>query len=219
MHIDSKDVIAGQPILKIRALLLKGKAYDGWSELFVANTLKISLRGARKVITELEEQGYIAACQFSGDKSWTNTIHGNKLSLASASKPITRDKAIQLLKQFLDRVFEVRDSPKFLYKIVDVRVFGSFIIQKQKLSDLDIWINLEPKDEQKMRLLNKRRYIQAISAGKQSIGALRAVDEPRVKVINYLKARSCYISLHIDDPIIEKCKHKIVYCENDNRDS
>ena len=175
--------------------------------------LKTNRHNARKVISALQKQGYIEACQFPGSKSWMNTILGNKLSLASAAKPFTRDTANKQLEQFLDRVIEVRDADKYLYKVTHVCIFGSFLSKKEKLNDVDIWINLEPKDSKKVAMLNKRRYIKAISEGKRTAGALRAVDEPRAKVIKYLKNSSRVISLHIADPIIESCKHKVVYLD------
>jgi predicted nucleotidyltransferase len=215
MNIDSKDTIAGQPIIKIRNLLNRGRACDGWTEDFVANSLRISLLKARKIIDVLEKQGYIEACRIPGNKNWKNTIYGNKLALASAAKPITRDTASKQLKQFLDRVVEVRDSKKYLYKVTHVIVFGSFLSKKQKLSDLDIWINLVPKNPKKMALMNKRNYVKAISDGKQTGNALSAAGQPRANVIKHLKYRSRVISLHINDPIVESCKHKVIYRDED----
>ncbi len=99
-------------------------------------------------------------------------------------------------------------------KILRNNIFG-VDIDPQAVEITMMSLNLEPKDSKKVAMLNKRRYIKAISEGKRTAGALRAVDEPRAKVIKYLKNSSRVISLHIADPIIESCKHKVVYLDRD----
>ena len=90
------------------------------------------------------------------------------MALSSAAKPITRSTAERKLKEFLERVIEVKKSKYYLYKVSKVVVFGSYLSEKEKINDIDISISLVAKEKNMDRrwALCERRISEAISHGK-----------------------------------------------------
>ena len=85
MHIDTKEKIAGVPILEVRKLLRHGQR-SAWPIDLVSSLLKIDEEAAQTLITTLHQQGYIESGKsFGGGGYWQNTVKGNALALASAN--------------------------------------------------------------------------------------------------------------------------------------
>lgn len=144
---------------------------------------------------------------------WRLTLKGNALASAKATRPILRATADRKLREFLERVSVVNSENYFLYRISKIIVFGSYLGKKKTINDIDISISLEPKehDIEKQMKRNDMRIKEAYDDGKNFRNVVEQVCWPEIEVIRYLKAKSRSISLHQDEGIVSRCKHKVIY--------
>lgn len=88
----------------------------------------ISSEKDRRLATELEAQGYTEQAPERNQKQyWCNTIKANAPANASAARPVKRATADKALAQFMERVKQVNHDPCFLYRVVKVVLFGSYL--------------------------------------------------------------------------------------------
>jgi predicted nucleotidyltransferase len=59
---------------------------------------------------------------------------------------MTRSKADELLAMLLARVEKVNRDPQYLFGVSKLAVFGSYLTAKEKLGDLDIAVEIGPKN-------------------------------------------------------------------------
>ena len=199
MNIDPKDELAGFPILEIRRLLKKsrGGAID---EGRATKLLGVTLPRAQKLIQDLKKQGYLEKVKEGslGFQGWNLTVKANALSNASAAKPITRVTADKKLNEFFNRVEKIRTDSNYLYKVKSVHIFGSYSQQKERISDIDLAIELQPKepDPKKLVEFSRQRIATAIDLGKSFGNIFEELSWPQTEVWNLLKSRSRCLSLH-----------------------
>jgi len=59
---------------------------------------------------------------------------------------VTRAKADELIAALIERVKVVDADPQYLYGVSRLAVFGSYLTDKSKLGDIDIAVELGPKE-------------------------------------------------------------------------
>jgi hypothetical protein len=145
MRIRPDAVIAGFPAKQIRKLLRQSALSLSVDE--ATKVLGLNERSTLKLLNDIEKQGFIEKNAFAPDpnKNWKNTIKGGALSKALFSAPVSRRAAEQKLNEFMDRVREVNEAGRFLYRVRKVVLFGSFLTKSPTIGDLDIAIELVPK--------------------------------------------------------------------------
>ena len=215
MNIDPKAKIAGIPSLKIRELMRMQHYGMGWSASVdqASGLLEISHDATLIVLEELRSLGYIV---FVDDAyNWKTTIAGNALANASATKPIRRPKADQAFAQFMERVNQVNQNPYYLYKVVKVVLFGSYITDTEAVNDVDVAIELSPKEadsERHWALVEQRIEEREKPFSNYS----ERFCWPEIEVTKFLRARSHVISLH-DVGEVSKigATYKTIYSEEE----
>lgn len=212
MNITSDTIIAGHSATHIRTLFRKGE--KGVSLGLTASVLHITNSEAQKVIAELQSLGYIT----DGDPYkeivfYALTDMGHSLRNASAAKPIHRKTANRLLQQFLERVREVNTNEYYLYRVQDVQVFGSYLSDKPRISDIDLAINVQSKFEGQQRLqVEKERSRLAEERGKHFNTYYDYRAYPRSEVYIFLRNKSRSLALHnIDEPQELGASTKVLY--------
>ncbi len=158
MRIRPDDVMAGFPAKQIRKLLRQSTLSLSVDK--ATKVLGLNERSATKLLNDLERQGFIEKNAFAPDpnKKWKNTIKGGALSKALFSAPVSRRAAKQKLSEFMDRVRKVNEAGRFLYRVRKVVLFGSFLTGSSTVGDLDIAIELVPKEP------DSRKYSEIILA-------------------------------------------------------
>jgi predicted nucleotidyltransferase len=73
------------------------------------------------------------------------TCHGQNFANASASKPIHRKTADHVLAEFMQRMERVNATSEYLYRVDTAILFGSMLSDVERLGDVDVAVNLEPK--------------------------------------------------------------------------
>ena len=214
MRVNLNERIAGQPVAKVRELLKRGFGWS-WESSYVVKRLDVDRAGAKKVVAALRRRGYIrkTASTSSGEDLWDNTMKGNAFANATGAKPLLRTSADQRLTEFLARIDEVAKNQKFLYRVGTAILFGSYLTSKERINDIDLYLNLVPKekDREKRDRLEQRRTEEAVRQGRTFNTFIDQISWPQTDVLKYLKARSRSISLHTDDRILKYGKSKAIY--------
>ena len=214
MNIDPKAKIAGIPSLKIRELMRMQHYGMGWSASVdqASGLLEISHDATLIVLKELRSLGYIVPVD-DAFNYWKTTIAGNALANASAAKPIRRHKADQAFAQFMERISQVNQNPYYLYKVVKVVLFGSYITEAETVNDVDVAIELSPKEadpELHWTLFEQR--IQEREKPFRNYG--ERFNWPKIEVTKFLKAGSHVINLHDGEDVSKiGATYKVVYPE------
>lgn len=213
MRIAPSETIVGQPALMMRKLFREGCGRI-WHESLVEQVLGVDFKTAKRIIRDLASEGYIQKAEVSREEVYENSIKGNSLAMASAAKPIKRERAEKKLEEFLQRVKIVNDSDYFLYKVQTVVVFGSYLTGKEFLNDIDVAIKLVPRleDREEFGKLSDERINDAHMGGRIFSNITEMIAWPQTEVRRYLKARSRVISLHdTDDGVLEACESRVIY--------
>lgn len=216
MRINSNEEMFGFPVMKLREFFKRHT--NEWDVENVMCFFDISINEASKLMKEFEKECFIEkAIKFRNKQLWRNSIKGNALALASAAKPIFRATAEKKIQEFLTRVKEVNKNDYYLYKIKKALVFGSYLGNDEKLGDIDIAIEIVPKeaDPNKQLKLGKARSTKARDNGRQFGNYLQELFWPQEEVLRYLKSRSRSISIHFtNDPVLKNAEFRVIYEEN-----
>lgn len=195
MHIDPSGTIGGYPALYVREVLRKLQVRLRWGVEDLESAAALEPSHGRALIKGLRAEGLVEAV---GRGRWAITQAGQTLSSASAAQPVTRTTAERALADFLNRVSEVNRDPYFLAKVSRVVLFGSMLRPEvQRLSDVDLAIELVPKEEdgKRARLLNQKRAEELAKKG-ESFRKFMSWERCWFwETRRYLKARSRVIAL------------------------
>ncbi|MBX2840492.1 MAG: nucleotidyltransferase domain-containing protein [Flammeovirgaceae bacterium] len=199
MNIDSKQKLFGFPTLTIRNLLRKISQTDRTIES-IADIVNTDIPDATKLVNNLISENYIISISRKSKTYFQTTIKGNSYAMATASKPIKRTTAKKLLEGFLERVHQVNSDDYYLYRVMKVMLFGSYLSNKETISDIDIAILLEHKHKIKeFTKLDLERAHQAKLKGRRFNNFVEEYAWAREEVLLFLKNRKRSISIHIYD--------------------
>lgn len=200
MRLDPSDAIARIPILEVRRLFRTLNA--GMRVEDVADQLDLEVRAARQLVDALQRLDLLALVSSNPDV-WAPTVKGNALAGATALPPMTRKTAEGLLAKFLRRVQQINASEEYLYTVSRVDVFGSYLSNRPTLNDLDLAIELQPRESDPDKHFDacEAECRAAYAAGRRFPSYADQLGWPEEKVRRFLKARSPRLSLHgIDEP-------------------
>ena len=216
MQIDGKEQIAGVPVLQVRywlAYFIDGFAASRlkqrWLEkerwkTYDPRQPKEAIRIERtidKLVENLVHKGYIEhvapICGRDDGDHYKLTILGVSFARGSAAKRVHRSTADKTLADLLLRVQEVNESEKFLMRVTELVVYGSYLREGDSLGDLDIAYTVEHKAEN----WRDDEYEPTLAAHRKESGRRFAtfIDEllwPGTQVALHLKNRKRTISLH-----------------------
>jgi DNA-binding Lrp family transcriptional regulator len=214
MRIRPDDLVVGYPARQIRKLLRESVQFLSVDD--VTKVLGIRGRRALRLLETLEKEGFIEKNTSAPDpnKNWKHTIKGGALSNALFSAPVSRRNAERKLSEFMDRVREINEAGRFLFCVRKVVVFGSFLTESSAIGDLDIAIDLVPK-EPDARKHSEQILTHANAAalsGKRFQNFVQRLDFAAQEVRSYLKARSRIIQLtDCDDGVLKIAEHRVIY--------
>lgn len=229
MQINSKEILFGQPILKIREVVrqaMKGRLWGNSKAevaIRVAKVLKQSEDVAKQLIKRLVEDDYLILTKEKLSDVYqyelTETEKGRRFGIANASKPISRQKATQLLNELIERAKSINENGELIYLVESIKVFGSYLSDKDTLGDLDVGVKLtrkyKPGDFTKH---NQKRIALAKANGRQFSNSTEQLIWPHREVMLMLKGRQRGLSLHDEDEddVIKMTETKMVYHYREN---
>ncbi len=216
MRIKPDEVVAGFPARKIRKLLRQ--SVDFLSARHATKILEIKTEEAIRLLERLERGRFLkrnpASSNSVDQQSWKRTVKGGALANALFSAPVSRPLAEKTMTEFLDRVRKVNSNSWFLYRVQKVIVFGSYLSEAQFVGDLDIAVDLCPKekDSRKHSELIRARADDAASRGRRFSTYFDRFRFAEQEVMIFLKARSRILQLtRCDDGVLKIANSLVIF--------
>ena len=224
MRINSKQLLFGYPILKIREVIryamtgrLSGIGENGIIKE-IATVLACAVKDAKLVFEQLINEEYLI---FEKKKIGSTLYHevtetekGRRLGVTRANPPITRAKADLLLAELLERVEKVNSNSDLAYKVENVKVFGSYLSGQEILGDIDVAVKLEKRvTGGEFKSKSEERIQLAYKNGRTFSNFLDQLDWSRREVMLQLGPRKKGLSLHYDgeDEVLNRTETKTVF--------
>lgn len=188
-----------------------------WNTETVQVILRTERTEAEAVVRALAEAGLAVGEPSRGMDVWTTTQLAQSFGSATAAKPITRQTADHALSQLLERVSQVNRDKVFLAKVTKVVVLGSYLqADVERLSDLDIAVQLQPKeaDWDRLREVTQKRVEQLRLAGRRFSNWLEIEYWWHLEAFRFLKGRSRAISLidyKAEKEFVDRVPHKVLF--------
>ena len=214
MRIRPDDLVVGFPAKQIRKLLRQDAQFLSVED--VTKVLGLTGESALRLLKTLEKKGFIEKNTFAPDpdRNWRHTIKGGALSKALFSAPVSRRNAEKALSEFMDRVKEVNEDGRFLFRVRKVVLFGSFLTGSATIGDLDVAIDLVPKeaDARKHSEQILARANEAALNGRTFRNFIERLDFAAQEVRSFLKSRSRIIQLtDCKDGVLKIAEHRVIY--------
>jgi len=196
MQIDSRRTIGGISVLQLRRFFRHVVAHhhDSFDREWLLSYLKLSEPQADRLLEALASQSFISfdSSQQRLQYQLTEPAHG--LVRSSAAKRISRETAQDALEGLMSRVKEINSSPKYLYSICSVVVFGSYLNHTGRVGDVDVAIELSSRIEEPSRRPEAHlRY--ARESGRQFGNFTDQLYWAESEIYQVLKARRRTISI------------------------
>jgi predicted nucleotidyltransferase/predicted transcriptional regulator len=211
MYLDKNSLICGYPASVIRRIFQRLQCRHVYIHYFSYN-LKIKKAAANKLVNALIAEGYLKSESSNRGNTFSATVKGNSLAMASFAPPISRRTAEKKISELLDRVKIVNTSDNFLYKVKRVAVFGSYLTDKEKINDIDVDIILKEKYPHEIQLAKEKACVQkAFEEGKEFRSHFEQLFYAHSLTRKFLKHRSRALSLHYGDDILKQTEYKVIY--------
>ncbi len=224
MIINPKETLFDQPILKIREVVRNAMSEKLWGRSKtiitgkVAKILKQSTSISKQVVEQLIREEYLIYKKEKFGKTiqyqLEATEKGRQFGLATATEPISREKATQLLNQLVERAKTINSNNELVYFVESIKVFGSYLSDNDSLGDLDVGVKLTRRlESDEFTQQNQKRIELARANGRSFSNYLDEIAWPHTEVMLMLKARKKGLSLHNEeiDDVIRITKTKLVY--------
>ncbi len=219
MRIRPDDLVVGFPAKQIRKLLRQ--SVDSLSAHHATKILEIKTEQAIQLLQRLEQGGFLKRYPAlpNSEQRWKRTVKGGALANALFSKPVPRQSAEKTMSEFLDRVQQVNGNSRFLYRVAKAVVFGSFLSDTPSVGDLDVAVDLCPKekDSRKHSELIRARANEAVSRGRDFSNFVEAFQFAEQEVIMFLKSRSRILQLtRCDDGVLNIAESRVIFESPEN---
>lgn len=199
--------------MRIRDILRQ--SHGAFRQDWLSDKFRYDQDRARELADGLEAAGYVQRDRERELRSkstfpwYSVTDKGDELTRASAAKRITRRTAAAALEEFMKRVHNVNASSKYLYSVQYVAVFGSFLLHRARLGDIDVAVDLKSR----VALDEKHKWVEifrrhAWRSEKTFSTWDEEVDWPRREVLLALKSRKRSISIRPWFSFVEMVKAK-----------
>jgi hypothetical protein len=192
MRLNKADQIAGFPIVQVRNVLRRMWLFH---ENDIVTSLSTTDARAAELIQELRTRGW---CRDAGHQgNWDLTDLGMQFINASASNPISRQRAEALLAMVIERSTAfVEQYPAWPVRLKRVAVFGSALSDAAVLGDLDIAIDTERMLGPRSDLAMDDASGRAEAEGFKPRSKFERIVLPELFLHRRLKGSNHSISLH-----------------------
>jgi len=221
MRIDPKEVVSGVRVLHIRDYLYHYRS-KGFS--FPINRLFDALepQSDSELLKWLQEKEYIKRVPEDDEPEeeyWEVTQPGRDFTVASANKPLKRETAQRLIREFLKRcrALDRPESSIFPFTVKEVLLFGSYLDEKREtINDIDIAVTLSPRYSKEEQVEAEDDYIKW-HGPERTLGIFEVATYAKDATYKYLKAKNGYFHfVPRRDTIFQKdFPRKIIYANGD----
>jgi predicted nucleotidyltransferase len=205
MRITKEEIVAGHPALQVRGFLRRYR--HGLFMLPAAESaMQLEPQRAAEFLNDMVMLGLIEHTKpLEVEPTFRVATRGHALANATGARPITRATGERVLRDFLDRVNAVNATNEYAFGIQSAVLFGSMLSYAGRLSDVDVAIDLQSRVTEPASFRQRcdlRRY-----AAQEQGRVFRTVFDwamwPRSEIMLRLKARSCSLSLHEFDQVMQ----------------
>jgi len=211
MRIQAGEAIFGIPMLIWRdAFRVLDRGSCPCSGPWLEKRLGLDQDKGRACLAELAKAGMITQDDLG---NWRLSVKGHALALSSL-RTFSRKSVERALQAFLERVDTVNREDCFFVKVRRVRVFGSYLSDVQVLGDLDLAIDLASKFDK----LTFARLARLSPHPPRHLKDLDVIYWPFIHVRRFLKGRSPIVSLHVEDPLVDRVASRVIFEEPTARD-
>jgi predicted nucleotidyltransferase len=180
---------------------------------FVRDTLHMSEPEAATFLRSLRKAGFLKRGK---DGLWDLTTEGIRLRGATAAKPLLRRTAERLLEDLRQRMTTLNEDPRFLTRVEEAIVFGSYLADKDRLGDVDVAVHLVSRltDPLKHREANDRRVSDEEHEGRRFSSIIDRVFWWQQEAMLFLRNRRRGLSLHdyeLIKEIVEGSPHARIF--------
>jgi DNA-binding transcriptional ArsR family regulator len=211
LDLTSVSPIAGENAMRIREILRKSNG--AFPQDWLSDRFGYSPQRARGLATALEKAGYVERDRNREERHdstvpwYSVTLAGLSVAHATGAKRIHRETAEKVLWEFMDRIHFVNANPRYLYSVRSAAVFGSYLQSQEKLGDVDVAVNVQPR----IPIDKEGRWVEIFRKhawdSKHRLLTFDAeLDWPRKEVLLALKARKRSLSLQSWFSFVEMCK-------------
>jgi hypothetical protein len=197
--------------MRIREILRKSNG--AFPRNWLSDKFGCSPQKARGLATALEKTGYVKHDRNIEERHgsafpwYSVTLAGLIVADATAAKPIQRATAEEALRGFMNRIYLVNADSRYLYSVGRAAVFGSYLQPQEKLGDVDVAVDLQPR----IPIDKERRWVDifrkhAWDSGRRLSTFEAELDWPRQEVLLVLKSRKRSLSMHSWFSFIGMCK-------------
>jgi predicted nucleotidyltransferase len=200
LDLSSVPAVAGEGAMRIRDILRR--SHGAFREDWLTDKFRYDARRANEIAKAMEKAGYVQRDEEREHENnslfpwYSVTDAGREIIRASAAIRIKKETAAAQLTEFMKRVHMVNASPKYLYSVKRVAVFGSFLGRRERLGDVDVAVDLKsrvPIDKNHEWLEHFRQH--AWESGRCFSTWDDEVDWPRREVLLMLKSSKRCISI------------------------
>jgi DNA-binding MarR family transcriptional regulator len=198
MRLDRKDIIAGQPIKRVRDFLRmyrdRRPAPDAVIEFFDTD-----LDTANVIIGAMVERGLVAEAPEPWDRRpvvYAVTELGIRFAAARLLKPIPRPKAARIVSDLLARVEEVNARDDLTHFVGEVHAFGSYITDVPEVGDIDLAISFIAKPPPSGKEFTEWHLERARESGRFLGSYIDMLFYSQNEVRRLIKGRNQYVSIH-----------------------
>jgi hypothetical protein len=213
LDLNAVPPVAGEGAMRIRDILRR--SYGAFRQDWLTDRFRYDERRAREIAKAMETAGYVTRDREREERNnspfpWysvTDTGHG--VARASAAKRIKRETAATALMELMKRVHLVNASPKYMYSVDRVAVFGSILERRERLGDVDVAVDLKSRvafdeDHKWVELFQQH----ACESGRSFSTWDEEIDWPRREVLLMLKSRKRSLSIQSWFSFVEMEKTK-----------
>jgi predicted nucleotidyltransferase len=201
MKVELTKAVAGKSLRAIRDFFRKTNRLN----LHTASRyLQMSMPEARAFLLELVRAGYVeldtTSTERTSESEYEVTDLGQRLKNAKALRRIGRDKAHEIVCRLKARVTQINANDDYVYRVKELRVFGSYVDGSADLGDVDVAVELEVRPQYAGDIVGASRN-RARAAGKQVKSFMDEIAYGEREVRGALKGVSRHLSLHSMDDL------------------
>jgi predicted nucleotidyltransferase len=214
MRITKEEIVAGHSAVQVRGFLRRFK-HGFFMHSAAESFLQLNSRQVAEFFDDLVALELIEpTAPFGGKAAFQVAMRGHAFANATAAKPISRETAERVLREFVDRVNAVNASKEYAFIVKSAVLFGSMLSGVDRLGDVDVAIDLRPRnlDSAEFRQKCDRRRHLAEDLGRAFPSVFEWATWPQKEVVQRLKARSRSLSLHDFDQLMgmENLRYRVL---------
>jgi|ERR1700735_98923 hypothetical protein len=171
------------PAIQVRDRLVRLAFHDWFTLHAVIDEFRIDLNQARALMAALVRAGFYTKKL----SKYYITDQGRSFLRASAAPRVHRKTAKNALESVLERATAVNSNDQYFCRIERIAVFGSYLGSKDRLGDLDLAVQLKPRDPNHSDHISRAQYCDASGRPLRNLSSYYAW--PELEVYGLLKNR------------------------------